>query len=210
MRVRNVKGAKEYLEMHPDIVIEDYQNHIGKWKDVFQNDNPIYLEIGMGKGKFIIENAQKNPNINYIGLEKDVSITYKALNKILECEKIPNLRIICADASNIDLIFDKGEINKLYLNFSDPWPKSRHEKRRLTGPNLLNGILNILDGELEFKTDNRHLFEYSLIQFNNLNLDILELSLDLHEDKTDIITTEYEDKFVSLGNKIYYCKVKRR
>ena len=146
MRVRNVKGAKEYLEMHPDIVIEDYQNHIGKWKDVFQNDNPIYLEIGMGKGKFIIENAQKNPNINYIGLEKDVSITYKALNKILECEKIPNLRIICADASNIDLIFDKGEINKLYLNFSDPWPKSRHEKRRLTSKVFLEKYKMVIQG----------------------------------------------------------------
>ena len=113
------------------------------------------------------------------------------------------------DANNILDIFEEKEVNKVYLNFSDPWPKTRHEKRRLTGPVIFSNILKILSGDLEFKTDNRHLFEYSIMQFNNLNLKIEELSLDLHSDKEDVITTEYEEKFMSKNNVIYYAKIRK-
>ena len=215
MRVRNVKGADLKLAMFPDKVISNPNDYKGKWNNYFKNDNPIYIEIGMGKGKFILEHALRNPDINYIGIEKDISIVYKALVKYLETEeekevKLNNLVFLNIDACNIKEIFEDNEVNKVYLNFSDPWPKTRHEKRRLTSPLIFKNILDILNGELEFKTDNRKLFEYSVMEFNTMNLDIVELSLDLHSDKEDIITTEYEDKFVSKGNVIYYCKLKER
>jgi tRNA (guanine-N7-)-methyltransferase len=215
MRVRNVKGADVKLAMFPDKVISNPNDYKGKWNNYFKNDNPIYIEIGMGKGKFILEHALRNPDINYIGIEKDISIVYKALVKYLETEeekevKLNNLVFLNIDACNIKEIFEDNEVNKVYLNFSDPWPKTRHEKRRLTSPLIFKNILDILNGELEFKTDNRKLFEYSVIEFNTMSLDIVELSLDLHSDKEDIITTEYEDKFVSKGNVIYYCKLKER
>ncbi len=215
MRVRNVKGADVKLAMFPDKVIANPNDYKGKWNNYFKNDNPIYIEIGMGKGKFILEHALRNPDINYIGIEKDISIVYKALVKYLETEeekdvKLNNLVFLNIDACNIKEIFEDNEVNKVYLNFSDPWPKTRHEKRRLTSPLIFKNILDILNGELEFKTDNRKLFEYSVMEFNTMNLDIVELSLDLHSDKEYIITTEYEDKFVSKGNVIYYCKLKER
>ena len=215
MRVRNVKGADLKLAMFPDKVISNPNDYKGKWNNYFKNDNPIYIEIGMGKGKFILEHALRNTDINYIGIEKDISIVYKALVKYLETEeekdvKLNNLVFLNIDACNIKEIFEDNEVNKVYLNFSDPWPKTRHEKRRLTSPLIFKNILDILNGELEFKTDNRKLFEYSVMEFNTMNLDIVELSLDLHSDKEDIITTEYEDKFVSKGNVIYYCKLKER
>ena len=211
MRIRNVKNADELILKYPNIVIQNPSEYKGKWKSYFKNDNPIYVEIGMGKGQFIIKNALLNKNINYIGIEKEKSIVYKALNKVLDTseEGIDNLAIITFDAANILDIFEEKEVDKIYLNFSDPWPKSRHEKRRLTGPIIFNNILKILNGDLEFKSDNRKLFEYSIIQFNNLGLDILELSLDLHKDCEDVITTEYEDKFVALGMPIYYVKIKK-
>ena len=211
MRIRNVKNADEFILKYPNIVIQNPSEYKGKWKQYFKNDNPIYVEIGMGKGQFIIKNALLNKNINYIGIEKEKSIVYKALNKVLDTneEGPDNLAIITFDAANILDIFEEKEVDKIYLNFSDPWPKSRHEKRRLTGPIIFNNILKILNGDLEFKSDNRKLFEYSIIQFNNLGLDILELSLDLHKDCEDVITTEYEDKFVALNMPIYYAKIKK-
>lgn len=214
MRVRNVKNADVLIDEYPNIVISNPSEYKGKWNKFFKNDNPIYTEIGMGKGKFIIENAIKNPNINYIGIEKEKSIVYKALVKVLDTMNelnitIPNLIILNIDASNILDIFEEKEMDKVYLNFSDPWPKTRHEKRRLTGPVIFSNIMNILKGDLEFKTDNRHLFEYSIKEFNKMGLEILELSLDLHKDKEDVITTEYEEKFMSKGNVIYYTKIKK-
>lgn len=209
MRARNVKGASDYIKNYPNIVVSNYLEYKGKWKKYFKNDNPIYLEIGMGKGKFLIENATRYKDINFIGIEKEVSIVYKALNKVLEYgENLDNLIIINADAANILDIFEDNEIDKVYLNFSDPWPKNRHEKRRLTCPAIFSNILKVLKGDLEFKTDNRKLFEYSIKEFNNLKLNIEEISLDLHKDKVDVITTEYEDKFISLGQVIYYIKLK--
>ena len=209
MRVRSVKNADEFIRKYPNIVCKDANAYLGKWKSYFKNDNPIYVEIGMGKGKFLIENALRNPNINYIGIEKEIAIVYKALNKVLEVNEkgIDNLVIINYDAANILDIFAKNEVDKIYLNFSDPWPKTRHEKRRLTSPIIFNNILKILKGDLEFKTDNRHLFEYSIMQFNKIGLNIEELSLDLHADKDDVVTTEYEDKFINMNQNIYYVKV---
>jgi len=205
MRLRKLKDASEILNNNP-LVIKNPQDYKGKWNEYFQNQNPIYLEIGMGKGKFIIENAIKNPNINFIGFEKESTVICKALRKV---EKLANLVFVCDDAENLDNIFSIHEVSKIFLNFSDPWPKNRHEKRRLTYESKLLIYQKILDekGSIEFKTDNRHLFEYSLQSFTNHGFHILDISLNLHEDKENIITTEYEDKFVSLGKIIYYVEV---
>ena len=209
MRLRKVKNALEKIQEYPSIVIPDAESHKGKWKEVFKNENPIYLEIGMGKGKFILEHARRNPDINYIGLEVAESVLVRALEKLID-EPLPNLILLHIDAFKLNDIFEDGEIDKLFLNFSDPWPKSRHAKRRLTCNNILNIYRKALkeDGSLEFKTDNRKLFEYSILEFIKNGLEFNDLSLNLHEDKEDIITPEYEDKFVAKGNVIYFVEVK--
>lgn len=209
MRLRKVKNALEKIQEYPNIVIQNSPSNKGKWNEVFKNDNPIYLEIGMGKGKFIIENAKRNPNINYIGLELQESVLVRALEKLIE-EPLDNLVLLHEDAFELNNIFADGEIDKIYLTFSDPWPKSRHAKRRLTCNNILNSYRKALkeEGSIEFKTDNRKLFEYSILEFIQNGLEFKELSLNLHEDKEDIITTEYEDKFVAKGNVIYFVEVK--
>ena len=209
MRLRKVKNALEKIQDYPSIVIPNAKNNRGKWNSIFKNDNPIYLEIGMGKGKFIIEHAKRNPNINYIGLEKEESVLVRALEKLIE-EPLENLILLHEDAFELNEIFADGEIKKIFLNFSDPWPKSRHAKRRLTCNNILNNYRRALEinGSIEMKTDNRKLFEYSILEFINNKLEFEELSLNLHEDKEDIITTEYEDKFISKGNVIYFVEVK--
>lgn len=209
MRLRKVKNALEKIQEYPNIVIQNATSNKGKWNEVFKNNNPIYLEIGMGKGKFIIENARRNPDINYIGLELQESVLVRALEKLIE-EPLDNLVLLHEDAFELNNIFENGEIDKIYLTFSDPWPKSRHAKRRLTCNNILNSYRKALksDGTIEFKTDNRKLFEYSILEFIQNGLEFKELSLNLHEDKEDIITTEYEDKFVAKGNVIYFVEVK--
>lgn len=209
MRLRKVKNALEKIQEFPNIVIQNATSNKGKWNEVFKNNNPIYLEIGMGKGKFIIENARRNPDINYIGLELQESVLVRALEKLIE-EPLDNLVLLHEDAFELNNIFEDGEIDKIYLTFSDPWPKSRHAKRRLTCNNILNSYRKALklDGTIEFKTDNRKLFEYSILEFIQNGLEFKELSLNLHEDKEDIITTEYEDKFVAKGNVIYFVEVK--
>ena len=208
MRLRKVKNALEKIQEYPNIVIQNAVSNKGKWNTLFKNDNPIYLEIGMGKGKFIIENAKRNPNINYIGLEVAESVLVRALEKLID-EPLPNLILLHEDAFELNNIFEDGEIDKIFLTFSDPWPKSRHAKRRLTCSNILNSYRKALkiNGSLEFKTDNRKLFEYSILEFIKNGLEFKELSLNLHEDKEDIITTEYEDKFVAKGNVIYFVEV---
>lgn len=209
MRLRKVKNALEKIQEYPNIVLQNATSNKGKWNEVFKNNNPIYLEIGMGKGKFIIENARRNPDINYIGLELQESVLVRALEKLIE-EPLDNLVLLHEDAFELNNIFEDGEIDKIYLTFSDPWPKSRHAKRRLTCNNILNSYRKALksDGTIEFKTDNRKLFEYSILEFIQNGLEFKELSLNLHEDKEDIITTEYEDKFVAKGNVIYFVEVK--
>jgi tRNA (guanine-N7-)-methyltransferase len=210
MRRRNVKNAKQRVESHPELVILNPKDYKGKWNTLFKNDNPIYLEIGMGKGKFLLEHAKSNPNINYIGLEKFDSVIVQAVEKIYPCN-LNNILLLNVDAEELLDIFDENEISKIFLNFSDPWPKNRHEKRRLSHANFLNRYQKILKGDIEMKTDNRELFEFSLISFNENKWKFEELSLDLHHRNEDekIITTEYEDRFTSKGNVIYFVKIKK-
>ncbi|HEY8395265.1 MAG TPA: tRNA (guanosine(46)-N7)-methyltransferase TrmB [Bacilli bacterium] len=209
MRLRNIKNAKEKLEDYRDFVLPEPVLYRGKWQTYFQNENPIYLEIGTGKGKFIFENALKHPDVNYIGLEVSTSVILRAARKFYS-ERPKNLCLLNIDATALGDVFEKGELAKIFLNFSDPWPKKRHEKRRLTSEFFLKLYRDLLDeqGEIELKTDNRRFFEYSLISFNNHDYHFLEVSLNLHENKDqEIITTEYEEKFIKLGNIIYYLKV---
>lgn len=207
MRVRNVKNKEEIIS-NSIYTIENPTNYKGSWNTVFSNNNPIYLEIGMGKGKFILENARNNPNINYIGIEKNGSVLSYAIRKIEEY-KLSNLKLICFDANRIDELFDK-DIDLLYLNFSDPWPKNRHEKRRLTSNSFLEKYDKIFktDRVIEMKTDNQGLFEYSIISFVNNGYKIEDISLDL-TNKEDFINikTEYEEKYILKNNRIYYLKV---
>ena len=207
MRVRNVKNKEEIIS-NSIYTIENPTNYKGSWNIAFNNNNPIYLEIGMGKGKFILENARNNPNINYIGIEKNGSVLSYAIRKIEEY-KLSNLKLICFDANRIDELFDK-DIDLLYLNFSDPWPKNRHEKRRLTSNSFLEKYDRIFktDRVIEMKTDNQGLFEYSIISFVNNGYKIEDISLDL-TNKIDFINirTEYEEKYILKNNRIYYLKV---
>lgn len=207
MRLRNVKGAKEVIN-NSKYVINDYINYSGKFCDIFDNDNSICIEIGTGKGKFITEIARLNPNINYIGIEKYDSVLVRALEKV-ENENIPNLRFIRMDATEIEKVFSK-EINTIYLNFSDPWPKVRHTNRRLTSTCFLKKYDNLFKDSkhIIFKTDNRHLFEFSVIEMTNYGYKINELCLDLHkEDLSNNISTEYEEKFSKKGMPIYKIDV---
>lgn len=209
MRLRNVKNANEKIIKNKYIVL-DYLDHKGKFNELFEKQQPINLEIGMGKGNFIINNALKYPNINFIGVEKFDSVIVRALEK-LENYDLKNLKIIRMDAEKIDEVFEH-EINNLYLNFSDPWPKDRHYKRRLTSVNFLKKYENIFKNEkrIIMKTDNRHLFEFSLQQFNEFDYKIENVCLDLYqEDLTDNIQTEYEYKFSQKGNPIYKVEVKK-
>lgn len=210
MRRRNVKNAQRRIENHLDLLIKNPQDYKGKWQKFFNNNNPIYLEIGMGKGRFLLEHANHNPNINYIGLEKFASVIVQAVEKI-SVSHLSNIKLINDDATKILEFFDQKEIQKIYLNFSDPWPKNRHEKRRLTYKKFLEKYEIILNGDLEMKTDNQALFEYSLISFNQEHWEFLDLSLDLHNRSVDemIILTEYEERFIKKGNRIYFLKAKK-
>lgn len=208
MRLKNVKGAKEYIEKSP-YIIKNPENYKGKYKKIFNNNNIIQVEIGMGKGDFIIEMAKRNPNINYIGIEMFDSVIVRAVQK-LENTNINNLKLIRYDATNIEKIF-KNEIDTIYLNFSDPWPKNRHEHRRLTSRIFLERYDKVFKGEKHIiqKTDNRNLFEYSLISFTNYGYIIKDISLNLHDDIRDNIETEYEKKFVKMGLPIYMVEISK-
>ena len=209
MRRRNVKNVEVRIEAAKKNVIQSGKDYKGKWNELFGNDNPIYLEIGMGKGDFIIEHARTNPNINYIGLEKFASVLIQASDKLND-EHLPNLYLLFVDAEELDEIFDENEISQIYLNFSDPWPKARHAKRRLTSSKFLKNYQTILkdEGTIEFKTDNRELFEYSIVSMNNYGMNFLDLTFDLHHRDPEmyIIKTEYEKKFMAKGNPIYFIK----
>ena len=190
-----------------DFLITEPFEYIGKWSELFNNNNPIYIEIGMGFGKFIYENALKNPNINYIGIEKYDNVVARAIKKI---EKLDNLIIIRMDARFIDKVFDK-EIDRLYLNFSDPWPKKGQANRRLTSPYFLELYDKIFKSNknIYMKTDNRKLFAYSIESLNNYGYKLSNITFDLHKDESSVITTEYEEKFVSKGNNIYYLEANK-
>ena len=206
MRQRNVKKKQEIMN-NSKYCIQNPVDYKGKWNELFNNNNPIYIEIGMGKGQFIIENARRFPNINFIGIEKQDSILALALKKIPD--NLNNLIMIRLDANDIENIFS-NEVSKIYLNFSDPWPKKRHEKRRLTSPLFLEKYNNVFkkDNFIEFKTDNKELFCYSIKTLNNFGYLIEDITFDL-EKSGDInnILTEYEEKFTKLNNPIYKIKV---
>ena len=214
MRLRKVKNALERLKVDNNkYFIEFPENYKGKWNELFGNSNPIHIEIGCGKGKFIQELATNNPDINYIAIEKFDSVLLRCLEKVID-KDIPNLKLCIIDASIIETYFSNGEISRIYLNFSDPWPKKCHAKRRLTSPNFLNSYKNILnsDGDINFKTDNRGLFEYSLESLNDNGFKIYNISLDLHKDLEKYpfnIETEFEEKWSKLGP-IYRLEAKRR
>lgn len=205
MRVRKRKGAEEMLTDHPEIVLPDATTYKGRWQEVFGNDHPIQIEIGMGKGSFITGMAQAHPQINYIGVEMQVSVVSFALDKVLE-KDLKNVRLLHVDGSALTEYFEESEVDQIYLNFSDPWPKARHEKRRLTSPNFLAVDEQILKpaGEIHFKTDNQGLFEYSLASFSQYGMTLQKVWLDLHQsDFEGNIMTEYEEKFSSRGQRIY-------
>ncbi|MBQ4531019.1 MAG: tRNA (guanosine(46)-N7)-methyltransferase TrmB [Lachnospiraceae bacterium] len=206
MRLRNIKGADEVIAAN-EFVIKNPKEYKGKWNTLFQNENPIHIEIGMGKGQFIMELAKQNPNINYIGVERYSSVLLRALQKHEETE-LSNLYFLCIDAATVEEIFELGEIAKIYLNFSDPWPKDRHSKRRLTSKEFLARYDKVLkkDGKLEFKTDNKALFEFSLEETKEAGWYIEKHTFDLHGDEEmnrGNIMTEYEEKFSSMGNPIH-------
>ncbi len=204
MRLRKVKNASLRLKADDNhYYIENPILNKGNWKDVFDNNNPIHIEIGCGKGQFMITLASRNPNINYIAIEKYDSVLLRTLEKAMTID-IPNLKLCVMDAAKISEYFDENEVDRIYLNFSDPWPKSCHAKRRLTSKVFLDQYKVILanDGQIFQKTDNRHLFEYSLESFVANGFNISNISLDLHKDYEkypDNITTEFEDKWSKLG-----------
>lgn len=206
MRLRRKPEANDFLLEHSDIVINDY--HPGSWHERFGNDHPIHIEIGMGKGDFIIELAKQHPENNYIGIEKYDSVLYVAVKKYLDDDNRPsNLRFLRIDAKDLKDVFEAHEINRVYLNFSDPWPKKRHYKRRLTYKDYLEVYQYILvdQGYIEFKTDNRILFEFSLASMANYPMIFEDVKLDLHKDEEAMLSnimTEYERKF-SVNGPIY-------
>ena len=207
MRMRNKPWAMEFLNENSNIVDTDgsYSGRIGYF---FPESRPLHIEVGTGMGTFITELAARNPHINYVGIELDKNVMIRVVEKILEAE-LDNVRLLLLDAREIDTYFHKDEVERIYLNFSDPWPKNRHEKRRLTHETFLSKYRSILaeEGLVQFKTDNRGLFEYSLGSLNNFGMVFHEVKLDLHADEPeDNIRTEYEDKFSAKGNKIYRLK----
>lgn len=213
MRLRNIPGSRDKIDASP-FCIKDPAEHKGRWNELFGNQNPIHIEIGMGKGRFITRMAAAHPDINYIGIEMYSSVLVRAieqaeaLKKAGECPE--NFLFIRMDARDIADVFEYGEVQKIYLNFSDPWPKERHAKRRLTSSEFLKRYEKILPQEatVEFKTDNKDLFEFSLEQADEASWKVLSHTYDLHNDSAlseGNIMTEYEERFSSMGNPI--CKL---
>ncbi len=206
MRLRNVPGSREAIA-ESNLAINEPQVLKGKWNEEFGNDNPIRIEIGMGKGRFITQLALENPDINYVGIEKYSSVLIRAIEKCQDIE-VPNLRFIRMEAEYICDVFNKEEVDRIYLNFSDPWPKDRHAKRRLTSKQFFERYDNILkkDGVVEFKTDNDLLFQFSLEQVPEAGWNLVAQTWDLHNDSEMVkgnVMTEYESKFSQMGNPIH-------
>lgn len=214
MRLKNIPGAREAIVESEYVVPEDILKECpGTWKERFGNDNPIRVEIGMGKGQFIHELARQNPDINYIGIEKYSSVLLRAVQK-MEADPKPNLLFLRMDAEMIDSVFSSGEVDRIYLNFSDPWPKDRHAKRRLPSRQFLARYDKILkrDGQIEFKTDNKDLFDFAVEELPETIWKAEYISYDLHNDPVlseGNVMTEYEERFSSQGNPIYKYCIKR-
>ncbi|MDO4313383.1 MAG: tRNA (guanosine(46)-N7)-methyltransferase TrmB [Eubacteriales bacterium] len=227
MRLRNIPRAEGVLQAHP-IVMKEETTYKGKWKQEFGNNNPIHIEIGMGKGQFLLALADQNPGINYIGIERYSSVLLRAVEKYEEfCGRdgmlgvepgemrplkidgrLPNIRFVCMDAADIADVFAQDEVAKIYLNFSDPWPKKRHARRRLTSREFLGRYQQIMDDEgvVEFKTDNHDLFQFSLEEVEAAGWKLEAYTWDLHNDEKmnrGNVMTEYEAKFSSMGNSIH-------
>ncbi|MDT0747070.1 tRNA (guanosine(46)-N7)-methyltransferase TrmB [Staphylococcus chromogenes] len=209
MRMRNKPWAESYLREHGDIVDLDgvHQQRVSSW---FDKEQPIHIEIGSGMGKYITSLADLNPNINYVAIERDKNVMIRVLDKVLD-QKLKNIKLLCNDAVILNEYFAPHEVSRLYLNFSDPWPKTRHAKRRLTNHRFLTIYKQILhpEGELHFKTDNRGLFAYSLESMSQFGMYFTKINLNLHqEDEGDNIPTEYEFKFAEKGSRIYRMEAK--
>lgn len=207
MRLRNVTGSREVIAAC-DYVIHNPQECRGKWHEIFGNDSPIRIEIGMGKGRFIMDLARQNPDVNYVGIEKYSSVLIRGIQK-LEADPLPNLYFIRMEAEEITSVFGAGEVDRIYLNFSDPWPKDRHAKRRLPSRQFLARYHEILaaDGRIEFKTDNAQLFDFALEEIAPAGWKLEAMTRDLHHDERMLVgnvMTEYEERFSSMGNPI--CK----
>lgn len=212
MRLRNISYAADLIDERNDLIITNPIDYKNKWKSLFNDKDIINLEIGCGKGKFIYEMAQKFPNEAFIAIEKFDSVILRALEKQIE-NKLDNLMLVRCDATNIGDFFGNNEIDSIFLNFSDPWPKTRHEKRRLTSRGFITNYENILkeNGTLQIKTDNIYLFEYSIISINNYGMIIDELTTDLHSLDIPNIMTEFEEKFSQKGFSInrLVCRFRR-
>lgn len=213
MRLRNIPRAEGVLN-ECEKVVKNETKYKGAWQDVFGNANPIHIEIGMGKGQFLLTLARRNPQMNYIGIERYSSVLLRAVEKLqaMDSPGVPdNIRFICMDARDIADVFAPEEVSRIYLNFSDPWPKARHARRRLTSREFFQRYDKILtaDGTVEFKTDNRPLFDFSVEELNGSDtFEITACTYDLHKDTTlnqGNVMTEYEEKFSSMGNPI--CKL---
>lgn len=211
MRLRNIPGSREAI-VNSEYVIPEENECTGKWKEIFGNEQPVHIEIGTGKGRFLMELAKQHPEINYVGIEKYSSVLLRAIQKMEE-DPLPNVRFIRMEAEHILRYFEKGEVERIYLNFSDPWPKERHAKRRLVSREFLDRyrVLLKLDGHLEFKTDNKELFDFGVEQTEPAHWEIMEITYDLHHDEKmnqGNIMTEYEERFSSEGNPIYKYIIK--
>lgn len=212
MRLKNVPGSREAIEASK-YVIKESEDPDPRWSEIFGNNNPVRIEIGMGKGAFLIEQARLNPDINFVGIEKFSSVLIRAIEK-QDVEQLPNLLFMRMDAEYITDRFAEGEVDRIYLNFSDPWPKEKHAKRRLTSRQFLKRYDKILkpDGIIEFKTDNTELFGFTLEEAPEAGWEIAEQTFDLHRSGMNEgnIMTEYEKKFSSLGQKICKCVIRRK
>lgn len=217
MRLRGRKGIRESLEGQPELVVLDASPHRGKWREFFGNDNPIYVELGMGKGRFISQMSVRNPHINFVGVDMYDELLRRASEKarIAWEEKgeatPPNLALLRANIEGIEMMFAPGELERVYLNFSDPWPKSKHARRRLTHQRFVSKYIELLNerGEIHFKTDSQSLFEFSLNSFADMELVMRNISLHLHKEgpREDLVFTEYEMKFMEKGQPIHRVEV---
>lgn len=212
MRLKNIPGAREKIASS-EFVVQNPKEQKGKWSIFFNNSNEIHMEVGMGKGKFLMEMAENHPEINYLGIEMYSSVLLRAVQKMEE-KPLSNLRFILMDAREIEEVFEKEEIGKIYLNFSDPWPKDRHAKRRLPSRQFLERFNKILkkEGVIEFKTDNKNLFDFAVEETTPAGWNILEITYDLHKEEKMMennVMTEYEERFSSMGNPIYKYIINR-
>lgn len=212
MRLRNISGSREVIA-DSGYVIHEPEKYKGKWKEIFGNDHPVRIEIGMGKGRFIMDLARMNPDINYVGIEKYSSVLLRGIQK-MEVDPLPNLYFIRMEAEEIADVFEEGEVERIYLNFSDPWPKDRHAKRRLPSREFLHRYDAILEpnGVIEFKTDNHDLFQFALGELEPAGWHLEQVTEDLHHDEKMMagnVMTEYEEKFSAMGNPIYKYVISR-